>query len=194
MGVLDTAIAVMERQSGKSANVTLRTLTLGNADSITGHYAKSFAESTIKMLIQSKGSPFSYNGAGFYSRYPLTGFTSTAVLAGDEIKIGSNYYSVKSVPPTFICAEIDHYQAELEYRPFEESPTTSGTWHTDSATVATDPRNRIKVTVDTYLTANNIKKDDGTTNASTVTCFDGATYPITRVFLTKAVDAAAVIS
>jgi hypothetical protein len=169
-------------------------LTLGNADSITGHYAKSFAESTIKMLIQSKGSPFSYNGAGFYARYPLTGFTSTAVVEGDEILANSVYYSIKTVTPIFIGAEIDHYQCELERRFFEDSPATSGTWHVDSTTVKTDPRNRIKTVIDTYLTANNIKKDDGTTNATTHTCFDGATYPLTRIFLTKAVDAVAVIS
>jgi hypothetical protein len=44
------------------------------------------------------------------------------------------------------------------------------------------------------LTAANIKKDDGATNASTHTLFADAQVPITRLFLTKALDAAAVIS
>lgn len=194
MGVLDEAITQLELE-GYSCSVTLRTLTLGAvADSITGHFPKTFADSTIKMPIQSKGASFVAGGMGFYARYPVTGFTSTAVLEGDEIYVNSTYYGVKTVTPILIGAVIDHYQVELEKRYYDNTPDTSGTWHVDSTTTKTDPRNRQKVLIDTYLTATNIKKDDGTTNAATATCFDGATYPITRLFLIKTLDAVAVIS
>lgn len=194
MGVLDTAISVLEVKSGKSADVTRRTLTLGNADTVTGWYAKSFANSTIKMILQSKGASFNSGAMGFYARYPLTGFTSTEVVEGDEILVNSKYYSVKTVTPILINAVVDHYQVELEYRPFSEYPATSGTWHVDSESVKTDPRNRQKIVIDTYYTAGNVKLDDNATNATTATCFDGATYPITRVFTTKDVDVLGVIS
>jgi hypothetical protein len=48
--------------------------------------------------------------------------------------------------------------------------------------------------IDTYLIANNIKKDDGVTNASTHTCFEDDKKAITRLLLVKNLDVIAVIS
>jgi hypothetical protein len=47
---------------------------------------------------------------------------------------------------------------------------------------------RTKVWIDTYWTASNVTKDDGSTPASTIDAYDWPDYPLTRVFIDKAVD------
>lgn len=47
---------------------------------------------------------------------------------------------------------------------------------------------RMKVYIDLYWTAANVTKDDGSTPTSTISAFDWPDYPLTRVFLDKAVD------
>lgn len=47
---------------------------------------------------------------------------------------------------------------------------------------------RMKVYIDLYWTAANLTKDDGLTPASTISAFDWPDYPLTRVFIDKAVD------
>lgn len=51
-------------------------------------------------------------------------------------------------------------------------------------------QNRTKVWLDTYWLPANITKDDAVTLASIITAFDWPDYPITRLFLDKAVDGA----
>jgi hypothetical protein len=183
----------------KISAYTLQTLTLGGtADTITGHYPATYTNSTIYGNLSPKGVAAINTGVGYYGKYDYVFVTASAVLEGNRIlDAGSVTYEVKQVQSypssrsDFVfnwtvcgCIKVD----------FAVEPATSGTWHLDSQAVKTDPRNRIKVTIDTYLTANNIEKDNGSTDASTLTCFDGIPYPITRLFLTKAHDAVAVIS
>lgn len=182
----------------RTADATLKTLTLGaTADTTTGHYPATYVESAIKIVIAPKGQSTITTSVGYVGRYDYQAVTNAIVYEGDIIEYLDVDYEVKHVTPFMSVNRGDGfawYVCVLVKRDFAVEPASSGTWHTDSNSVGTDPRNRQKVLIDTYLTAANIKKDDGATNASTLTCFDGATYPITRVFLTKAVDAVAVIS
>jgi hypothetical protein len=47
---------------------------------------------------------------------------------------------------------------------------------------------RTKVWIDTYWTASNITKDNGSDLATIITAFDFPDYPLTRVFIDKDVD------
>jgi hypothetical protein len=54
--------------------------------------------------------------------------------------------------------------------------------------MADTAQKRTKVWIDTYWTAANVTKDDGTTPASIIDAYDWPDYPMTRVFYDKAVD------
>jgi len=173
-----------------SASVTRRELSLGAQDTVTGLYAKSFAEMTIQGSVQPRGAVMLGLPCGHVARYPHTLFTADVIAVGDEVKdANGDYYVVKSADQYWWLDQFSHYQCELEKRsPYALRPTTSGTWHLDSDSLRTDPRYRHKYWLDSYLTADNMELDDGSTNASVITCFSGADYPLTQVFLTKAVD------
>lgn len=51
-----------------------------------------------------------------------------------------------------------------------------------------DARSRTKVFLDTYLTAANMKEDDGATNATFLVAYGLPDYPLVRVFIDKSVD------
>jgi hypothetical protein len=172
--------------------VTLGTLTLGAADTITGIYAASYATSTIRMSIAAKGQNFTRLNSGYYNRYDYVGVTDSSVLEGDQItdsaSVTYEVMQVHSYPSARTDYTYNWYVCGLTKRDFATQPATSGTWHLDSTTLTTDVRSRHKILLGTYLTAANLKKDNGATAASYIVCFDGASYPVTRVFLTKAID------
>jgi hypothetical protein len=175
-----------------NADLTRREQSLGEQDSITGWYAPSYAETTIEGSIQPKGAAFPTLNIGAYARYPHTLFTADVIRVGDEVKdANEEYYIVKSADQFWWLDQFSHYQCELEKRsPYAQPPTTSGTWHLDSSSLKTDARYRTKLWLETYLTAANMKLDNGSTNASTIISFDHPPYycPISQVFLTKNVD------
>lgn len=181
----------------KLTAMTLKTLTLGDPDATTGIYAPSYTESSIYMNLSPKGQTSIRSNAGYNVRFDYVGVTSSLIYAGDIIEDDASInYKVEHVTP-YKTQRTDGFTFQvcaLTQMDYAEQPAASGTWHLDSTSVKTDPRNRIKTVIDTYLTAVNIKKDDGTTNASTATMFSDVSYPITRLFLTKALDAVAVIS
>ena len=174
-----------------SANVTLRTLSLGDPDATTGWYAKTFADSTIKMVIQPKGSQLIWTSMGVYAKHTVTGFTQDTVVEGDEIKDSYlNYYEVHSVEDipladSFLCRQCELVKLPIHY----DRPATYGT----GASVD-DPRKRTKAYLDPnwtpagYLLAANLLKDNGTSQAAFITCWDGADYPLSKVFVGKGVD------
>jgi hypothetical protein len=49
-------------------------------------------------------------------------------------------------------------------------------------------QNRTKVFLDTYVTGTGITKDDGITQAPIIKAFDLPDYPLSRVFIDKAID------
>jgi hypothetical protein len=172
-----------------SANVTLYTLSLVSADPVTGWYGREFSSGTIKMVIRPRGSSFMALGIGYYARYDVTGFTVSAVYEGDMIKDANNvYYLVKSVQEEWWLDTFSHYVCELVKSEFADQPTSSGTWHLDSESVKTDPRYRHKTYLDSYITDGNLKEDNGSTNVTWRSCFDGAPYPFSKIFLTKNID------
>jgi hypothetical protein len=168
-----------------SANVTLRTLSLGSQDLVSGWYAKSFAASTVKMIIRPKGASFTYQGAGYYAKYLNTGFCgpTTTILEGDEV-VDSNgsYYEVKTVEEEWYLNVLSHKVCELSKLPLHaDRPASSGTWAS-----VDDPRYRQRIYLNTYippLAAANLTKDDGVTAASYITCFAEPDYQLNRVFL-----------
>lgn len=169
-----------------TSNVTRRALSLGSADSTTGWYAKSFATSTIEMVILKRGQVLIGSPIGLYARHDYTGWTDDTIAEGDEtLDANSNYYQVNSVAPIYLGDSLYCYECDLNKMALHgDSPTTSGTWIS-----VTDPSNRIKVLLDTYLTVANMKEDDNSTNATTLTAFGLPNYPIQLVFLgSKNVD------
>ena len=178
-------------------DATLSTLTLSDYDSVTGLPALGYTESAISIVYAPKGESLIASTAGYYVKYNAQAVTISTVYEGDIITYNSVDYEVKMVQtyPSYRTDGFTWKVCALVKRDFTVYPDTSGTWHLDSTTIKTDPRDRIKTVIDTYLTAANIKKDDGSTNASTHTLFNGATYPVTRLFISdKTLDAAAVIS
>ena len=165
-----------------SADVTRRELSLGAADSITGWYAKSFSNSTIKMIIRPKGSSLP---GGLYAKYDLTGFTPDYIVEGDEIiDTNSTYYSVDTTETEDWLDSFSHYVCKLtKIDPHADRPTTYGTEGS-----VHDPRERMHTFLNTYWTDGNVLKDDGVTTASGAFCWSGYDYPMGRVFVDKAVD------
>jgi hypothetical protein len=171
------------------ATVTRYALSLGAQDVTHGYYAASYASSSIDGSIQPKGAVIRDLPCGNIAVYNHSFFTAATVALGDEIKDANNtYYVIKSLMPYWWLNQFSHYVCELEQRDFVLPPTTSGTWHLDSDSAKTDPRYRHKSWLDIYLTATNLKEDNGSTNATYITCFDEAPYPLSQVFLTKEVD------
>jgi hypothetical protein len=136
-----------------SANVTRRALTLGDRDITTRWCSKLYTESTIKgsfdpASIRSINLPISV-----YSSSGRPFFTAQYVRKGDQI--------VHSVLGTFVLTSVepwsylDHFNgyactAEKVFNPSDRA-ATSGTWHSDSESVTTDPRNRLLTWLDTYI-------------------------------------------
>lgn len=174
-----------------SANLTRRALSLGNQDSTTGWYSPTYTETTIKGLIQPAGAVIAELPVGNYARYPHTLFTTYTVAVGDEIKDAfTDCYVVRSVDKWVYLDQFSHYQCQLEKRsPYAQRPTTSGTWHLDSASLKTDQRYRTKLWLDTYLEPSDLELDNGTTDAVVKTMFSNPPeIPISQLFITKTID------
>jgi len=170
---------------GVSFLVTRRELQLGAADTITGWYAPSFAETTIEMAVFPRAMRSIALAAGFYPHYEVSGFHLDPVTEGDEVKDSfGNYYEVELIAPNPFGDSLVYYESNLTKLPIHyDMPTTYGT----GATVE-DPRHRTKDYLDTYLLAANLKENDGATPATFTTCWADPPYPIKTVFVTKGVD------
>ena len=174
-------------------SVTRRVLSLGAADPITGLYAKDYSTTlTIELIKLPKGATFTIHGVGYHSRYSQTGWTQDPILEGDEIlDLVGDYFEVTTVEKLFNGDDFICYECELvKVSPHANRPSTSGTWHKDATTTPqeTDVRYRQKYWLNAYLAPASLLEDDGVTQASYIICFDGADYPIWRVFENKGVD------
>jgi hypothetical protein len=175
----------------ETQSVTLKTLTLGAQDTVTGWYAESYANTTITMNIAVKGSSHIQTVLGYHNKYEYSGLTSAIVHVGGQITdaYGDTYKIIQVTSyPTKRLTAFNYSVCALIKTEYANRPTTSGTWHLDSETLKTDPRWRHKDYLDDYLTAGNLKEDNGATNASYITCFNDDELPISQIFLTKAVD------
>jgi hypothetical protein len=170
---------------GLDFSVTRRELQLGAADSVTGWYAKNWAETQIEMAIFPRAMRSIALSAGFYPHYEVSGFHLDPVAEGDEIVDSfGKYYEVELIAPNAFGDSLVYYESQLTELPIHyDMPTTYGA----GATVE-DPRHRTKDYLDTYLLAANLKKNDGTTQATFITCWADPPYHIKTVFVTKGVD------
>jgi hypothetical protein len=140
-----------------SADVTRRELSLGDRDGTTGWPSKTYAETTIKgsfdpatarAVALSVGMPL---GGIPYMSSPF--YTGNLVARGDRIEhaVLGEYELVNVVPITWLDQFVMYAcQAEKVMAPADRA-ATSGTWHTDSEAIKTDPRNRIKAWLDQWL-------------------------------------------
>ena len=178
---------------GLDFSVTRRELQLGAADTVTGWYAKAYAETTIEMAVIPRAMRSIALAAGFYPHYEVSGFHLDPVTEGDEVKDSfGNYYEVELVAPNNFGDSLVYYESNLTKLPIHyDMPTTYGT----SATVE-DPRHRTKDYLDPlsghipagHLDGANLLKNDGVTQASFKVCWADPPYPIKTVFVTKGVD------
>jgi hypothetical protein len=172
-----------------SFDVTRRALSLGSQDSVTGWYAKSFAETTIEVIFRSRGQFIQLaTGMGGYAKHDLSGFTQDPMVEGDVIVDDTNMpFEVKSIDDyagklgnTFIFRECELAKLPLYYAmpSYGTAPTTQ------------DPRQRSKTWFDEHLDTSILVKSDGVTPLSYITCWANppAPYPIQKIFQTKGID------
>ncbi len=167
-------------------SVTRRALSLGDADSVTGWYAKVFTPSTIEMILRPKGSVFTIHGMGYYARHALTGYTQDPIVEDDEIiDAKTNYYEVKTIEENDLGDNFIFRECELAKLPLHaDRPATSGTWPTVG-----DARYQTRDWLKTYLDQTKLKEDNNTDDALYIYPMGLPDYHIERVFLgTKGVD------
>jgi len=103
--------------------VTLRKLTLGAPDSVTGWYTKSFTEQprAREVYIVERGSNRALLPPGSYVRTDALGLTCDGFEEGDEIKTENGvYYEVKATREHFFLNSFDHREVDLVQLPLHE--------------------------------------------------------------------------
>lgn len=167
-----------------SANLTRRILSLGARGAVTGWCAQTFTEATIKGLLEGEDGNWVQLGAGHYTPQAAKLDTPDVVYEGDEVEDAfNNIYRIKTCRPISWLNQFDRYRCSVEKRYISTYPATYGT----GATVE-DSRYRTKVYLQTYLTAANLTKDDGVTNASYFVAYDGIPYHLVREFIDNNID------
>lgn len=116
----DSLLESFEAEWG-SFDVTRRALLLGTRDSETGWRAKSYSETTIKMIVIPRGATKMMMAAGTYVKGHGKGLTDTAVSPGDEIKIGSLYYEVETRDEVYSApGTVEYYECDLTKLPLHD--------------------------------------------------------------------------
>lgn len=167
--------------------MTRRELQLGGADTVTGWFAKNWAETQIEMAVIPRAMRSIALSVGLYPHYEVSGFHLDPVTEGDEVKDSfGDYYEVELTQPNPFGDSLVYYESKLTELPIHyDMPTTYGT----GATVE-DPRHRTKDYLDTYFASLPISllKNDGATPATHATSWADPPYPIRTVFVTKGID------
>ena len=165
------------------ASVTRRELSTGARDTVTGHCAKSFAETTIKGVIRPRGASFSSGGIAYIAKYPHTFFTNYVIAEGDEIiDKWLKYFQIQTVEPDGIADSFDHYTCNAEKLEFHSDlPATYGTGATVKDSRYTT-RLFLDPTLSGHLSGANLTDNSGA-GADFITCFDNIPYPISRELL-----------
>lgn len=108
---------------GLNLQVTLRKLSLGSRDSVTGWYEKEYTEQArnIEMLIIPRSNTSLARRAGTYVRLDAVGLTCDGVAEGDEIKTDASvYYEVKAIREHFISNSFSRREVDLVQLPLHE--------------------------------------------------------------------------
>ena len=91
---------------------------LGTRDSVTGWYAKGYAESTIDMVIVPRGANSLSLKTGVYARLDAVGLTQDVVLVGDEVEtIPHVFYEVKTIRENWIGDSFEFRACDLTELP-----------------------------------------------------------------------------
>lgn len=186
--LFDEAIAELEAIEGASANVTLRTLTLGSRVATgsgvytTGWRATTYSTSTIKTIILPQGSSHIFLGAGLYAAEDALGIidSSASVKLGDQIKSSDNrYYTIKGLQKQYWLNKFAFWKATLSEQPLWEIPPGALTW---TLTRPKDPRERTKTYIDTYVRDAQLTFDNDATQAPWACIFSEPPYPAVQEF------------
>lgn len=166
---------------GLTADVTLRSLSLGARDATTGWKACAWDPSTIKMPVLRRGSSQLQLVPGVYVREDAVGLTVDAVNEGDQILDAlGNYFEVVAIQEHSLLDTLYFFECQLHELPFWQMSPGSATWKTSP----NDPRERTKTWIDTYADVDHswITKDDGVEPASWACIFENPPYPMAREF------------
>ena len=155
--------------------VTRQKLTLGTRDSVTGWYAKSFVDTTVEMIIITKGSTNSLLPPGTYVRTDALGLTTDGFLEGDQILADNTYYEVKATREHTVGDSFYYRECDLTLLPLEN---LTGATYTEST--VEDARYRNKVYLETWLSS--------TALPNYIVAYGEPDYPLIRVFKEKSVD------
>lgn len=160
---------------GLNLNVTHRKLSLDSpADAITGWYAKSYSESTIKMYVEGKGAIRSHLPIGTFVRKNFLGMCVAPVWEGDEIEMPTGeFYEVATVTEVPIADSFSHRNCDLVYLPLH------GKTYVTTAPSVDDARYLTKDYLDDYVSDSNLQ------NYNWLVCYSEPEYPLTRVFSDK---------
>lgn len=167
-----------------SFDVTRQELSFGAQDPITGWFRKYYSSSTIKGSVQPKGSSISRNYGGKYANNFLTEYV---VHEGDQIiDADLAVYELTTVEKWSIANKFSHRVCEAILKEQTNRDSTSGTWHTSTEAISSDPRDRTKKLLEAYplvITGKYILQ------------FDGQDYPMKYLFNNDlGVDADLVVS
>lgn len=101
--------------------VTLSSLSLGDADSITGWYSLDYTDSTINMIIITQDAPQQETQMGYYVKLDALGLTNSQVEVYDLITDKSGHtWLVKSVNPQRIGDIVQMFKCDLSEMPLFE--------------------------------------------------------------------------
>jgi len=170
-------LQTIENLYGSTATaINKEAIVLGARNSITGWPAITYTESNINGVILPRGRGFAAHPPGFHGVNDFEGFSATACVVGDQWKdAGSNYYLIaNAVPYKGGSATVQFYAYDLKL--LSEWRAVSGA--VTMATGLLDPRNRMKVFIDTYCRVAQILKDNDSTQALWATIFDNPPYPL----------------
>jgi len=163
-----------------SFNVTRRALSLGARLAWSGHRTKTFAETTIEVVIVPRGASQLAIIAGVYPVTDAIGLTADTVVVGDQIKDSANvYWDVETVEDVYWGDSFAYRQCNLNKAVMYQADPAATTW---SKSRGSDPRYRTKVWMDGKLRATQITKDDDSTQADFAVMHNNPPYPISLEF------------
>ena len=164
-------------KSVAGCEVTRRTLSLGDADSVTGWFEKSWSETTIEGLLVPSGAQSTALAMGTVVRLDALLRLADGMLEGDEVEDSNgDYYEVKTVTPHSFGDSFWFRECDLALLPHHDLTYTRTTPTVD------DARARTKDYWGAYILEGNLN------GHSFHICYSGADYPVIQVFRSKGYD------
>lgn len=160
-----------------SALVTLKTLVLGDLDTSSGWYAKTYVDSTIEAAVIPKSAQQILLGTGLYVKSSALGLSVDPVRDDDVIgNSNGDGFVVTNRQAMWYFDTFMYYFYDLQRLP-------SGAVNVGVASTTTDPRYRTKLWLDTNILAANLVLDDNTTPATFLVQYANPDYGMERVMM-----------